>query len=335
MRLDLSRFSRRRLALVAVGTVAVAGVAVLPTLPAFAATSCNVTYNGAAVDRGPERRRLHRQHHRDQHRRPVDVVDPAVHPPQRTVVHPGLVGQLDRVRHGDDRARTCRGTARSAPAPRPASASTAAGPAATATRPRSRVNDVTCNGGTPTADHHRPPRRPPTTTTPATQPPGTPGTLTRVRHHLHRRRTCPGARPPARSPTTRSSAARAAPVRTSPRSAPRPPTSFSNTGLTATPRTGSGCGRPTRPATPATRTSSTSPRQDHDDHHHTTRPPTHHDAAGLPAELPAAGGQPVRRRRRLREPGLVAPRPPPRPVAPGSPTRRPASGWTRPARSVP
>ena len=55
----------------------------------------------AAVDGRPGRRRVHRQHHPDQHRRPVDVVDPAVHPAQRAVVHPGLVGQLDRVRDGD------------------------------------------------------------------------------------------------------------------------------------------------------------------------------------------------------------------------------------------
>jgi len=45
MRLDLSRFSRRRmLAALAIGAVAVAGVATLPILPAFAATGCSVTY---------------------------------------------------------------------------------------------------------------------------------------------------------------------------------------------------------------------------------------------------------------------------------------------------
>jgi cellulose 1,4-beta-cellobiosidase len=53
MRLNLSRFSRRRLAAVAVGVVAVAGVAVLPTLPAFAATGCSVTYTAAPWTESP------------------------------------------------------------------------------------------------------------------------------------------------------------------------------------------------------------------------------------------------------------------------------------------
>jgi cellulose 1,4-beta-cellobiosidase len=43
MRLDLSRFSKRRIAAVAAGGVVVAGLAVLPVLPAFAAVSCSVT----------------------------------------------------------------------------------------------------------------------------------------------------------------------------------------------------------------------------------------------------------------------------------------------------
>ena len=53
MRLNLSRFSRRRLAVVAVGVVAVAGVAVLPTLPAFAATGCSVTYTASPWTEAP------------------------------------------------------------------------------------------------------------------------------------------------------------------------------------------------------------------------------------------------------------------------------------------
>jgi cellulose 1,4-beta-cellobiosidase len=53
MRLNLSRFSRRRLAVVAVGVVAVAGVAVLPTLPAFAATGCSVTYTASPWTESP------------------------------------------------------------------------------------------------------------------------------------------------------------------------------------------------------------------------------------------------------------------------------------------
>src|SRR5690606_24379551 len=62
MRLDLSRISaklarrglsRRKLAFVAAGTLAVAGVAVVPVLPAFAATSCNVTYNAQPWTESP------------------------------------------------------------------------------------------------------------------------------------------------------------------------------------------------------------------------------------------------------------------------------------------
>ncbi|HLT11983.1 MAG TPA: hypothetical protein VK028_14475, partial [Micromonosporaceae bacterium] len=62
MRLDLSRISaklagrgisRRKLALAAAGTLAVAGVAVVPVLPAFAATSCNVTYNAQPWTESP------------------------------------------------------------------------------------------------------------------------------------------------------------------------------------------------------------------------------------------------------------------------------------------
>jgi cellulose 1,4-beta-cellobiosidase len=53
MRLNLGRFSRRRLAAVAVGVVAVAGVAVIPTLPAFAATSCSVTYGAGPWTESP------------------------------------------------------------------------------------------------------------------------------------------------------------------------------------------------------------------------------------------------------------------------------------------
>src|SRR4051794_35734443 len=53
MRLNLSRFSRRRLAVVAVGVVAVAGAAVLPTLPAFAATGCSVTYTASPWTEAP------------------------------------------------------------------------------------------------------------------------------------------------------------------------------------------------------------------------------------------------------------------------------------------
>jgi cellulose 1,4-beta-cellobiosidase len=44
MRLDLSRFKRRKVAAVAIGAVAAASVAMVPVLPAFAATSCSVTY---------------------------------------------------------------------------------------------------------------------------------------------------------------------------------------------------------------------------------------------------------------------------------------------------
>jgi len=45
MRLDLSRFSRRRLAILSAGAVVAAGAAVaIPVLPAFAATGCSVTY---------------------------------------------------------------------------------------------------------------------------------------------------------------------------------------------------------------------------------------------------------------------------------------------------
>jgi cellulose 1,4-beta-cellobiosidase len=45
MRLGLSRFSRRRIAMMAVGVVAVGGVAAVSTVPAFAAVSCNVRYD--------------------------------------------------------------------------------------------------------------------------------------------------------------------------------------------------------------------------------------------------------------------------------------------------
>jgi cellulose 1,4-beta-cellobiosidase len=44
MRLDLSRFTRHKLAAMAVAVVGIAGVAVIPALPAFAATGCTVTY---------------------------------------------------------------------------------------------------------------------------------------------------------------------------------------------------------------------------------------------------------------------------------------------------
>ncbi len=54
MRLDLSRFKRRRTAaMLAVGALAVTGVAVLPTLPAFAATSCSVTGTPAPWTESP------------------------------------------------------------------------------------------------------------------------------------------------------------------------------------------------------------------------------------------------------------------------------------------
>ena len=53
MRLNLGRFSRRRLAAVTVGVVAVAGVAVIPTLPAFAATSCSVNYGAGPWTESP------------------------------------------------------------------------------------------------------------------------------------------------------------------------------------------------------------------------------------------------------------------------------------------
>jgi cellulose 1,4-beta-cellobiosidase len=53
MRLNLSRFSRRKLAAVAVGAVAVAGVAVLPGLPAFAATGCSVAYTANSWTESP------------------------------------------------------------------------------------------------------------------------------------------------------------------------------------------------------------------------------------------------------------------------------------------
>src|SRR6185503_3983519 len=45
MRLGLSRFSRRKIAMVAVGVVAVGGVAAVSTVPAFAAVSCSVQYS--------------------------------------------------------------------------------------------------------------------------------------------------------------------------------------------------------------------------------------------------------------------------------------------------
>jgi cellulose 1,4-beta-cellobiosidase len=44
MRLGLSRFSRRRIAMMAVGVVAVGGVAAVSTVPAFAAVSCSVQF---------------------------------------------------------------------------------------------------------------------------------------------------------------------------------------------------------------------------------------------------------------------------------------------------
>jgi cellulose 1,4-beta-cellobiosidase len=54
MRLDLSRFSRRRLAVVAAGAIVVAGAAVaLPVLPAFAATGCGVTYTASPWTESP------------------------------------------------------------------------------------------------------------------------------------------------------------------------------------------------------------------------------------------------------------------------------------------
>src|SRR3954452_15190995 len=45
MRLNLSRSGRRRLAVATASVVAVAGVAVVSTLPAYAAAACQVTYS--------------------------------------------------------------------------------------------------------------------------------------------------------------------------------------------------------------------------------------------------------------------------------------------------
>jgi len=53
MRLSLGRSGRRRLALVGVGVVAVASAALLPVLPAFAATSCSVTYTPSPWTESP------------------------------------------------------------------------------------------------------------------------------------------------------------------------------------------------------------------------------------------------------------------------------------------
>jgi cellulose 1,4-beta-cellobiosidase len=53
MRLNLSRFSRRKLAAVAAGTLVVAGVAVIPVLPAFAAASCGVAYTASPWTESP------------------------------------------------------------------------------------------------------------------------------------------------------------------------------------------------------------------------------------------------------------------------------------------
>src|ERR1700755_246270 len=53
MRLNLSRFSRRQLAPVAVRAVAVARAAVIPGLPAFAATGCSVTYTATNWTESP------------------------------------------------------------------------------------------------------------------------------------------------------------------------------------------------------------------------------------------------------------------------------------------
>jgi len=53
MRLDLSRLSRRRVAAMAAGLVALAGVAVIPVLPAFAAAGGNVTYTASAWTESP------------------------------------------------------------------------------------------------------------------------------------------------------------------------------------------------------------------------------------------------------------------------------------------
>ena len=105
MRLNLSRFSRRRLAAVAVGVVAVSTVAVLPALPGVRRDRLRGHVHGQQLDREPRRRWLHRQYHGQEHRRPVDRVDPALHAPQWTVRDPGLVGRLDLVRHRRDRPR--------------------------------------------------------------------------------------------------------------------------------------------------------------------------------------------------------------------------------------
>lgn len=53
MRLRMSRLGKRGLTAVAVGTVAVASVAVLPMLPAFAATSCGVTFSAQPWTESP------------------------------------------------------------------------------------------------------------------------------------------------------------------------------------------------------------------------------------------------------------------------------------------
>jgi cellulose 1,4-beta-cellobiosidase len=53
MRLNLSRFSRRKLAAVAAGTLVVAGAAVIPVLPAFAAASCGVAYTASPWTESP------------------------------------------------------------------------------------------------------------------------------------------------------------------------------------------------------------------------------------------------------------------------------------------
>lgn len=53
MRLDLSRFTKRRIAAVAAGAAVVAGLAVLPVMPAFAAVSCAVTYQAGPWTESP------------------------------------------------------------------------------------------------------------------------------------------------------------------------------------------------------------------------------------------------------------------------------------------
>ena len=93
--------ARRRAAMIAAGALAVAGIAV-PVGSAYAATACDVVY--ATND---WHRRVHRQRHHPQPRRPHQRLDAAVRLPRRPARHAGLVGQLEperRHRHGDEHA---------------------------------------------------------------------------------------------------------------------------------------------------------------------------------------------------------------------------------------